>query len=63
MWEYDIFFWSDPPASRRHQRVDLTMRAMLTEKGEAGWELVAVTEGQPRFYTFFFKRPLDDRPT
>jgi hypothetical protein len=57
-WEYDVFFWNDPPALRPGERADLAMREMLAEKGDAGWELVGVTEGRSRFYTFFFKRPL-----
>ena len=60
-WEYEIFFWNDPTPARRGERADITMRAMLAEKGNEGWELVTVTEGRPRTYTFFFKRPAVDK--
>ncbi len=33
---------------------------MLTAKGNEGWELVAVTQGRPRAYTFFFRGPAED---
>jgi len=57
-WEHDIFFWNDP-TPQSGERVDIAMRAMLAARGNEGWELVAVTEGRPRTYTFFFKRPAE----
>ena len=42
------------------ERVDIGLRAMLTAKGDEGWELVTVTEGRPRTYSFFFKRRAED---
>jgi hypothetical protein len=58
-WEHDVFFWNDP-MTRSGKRVDAALRAMLTAKGHEGWQLVAVTEGRPRTYTFFFTRPAED---
>ena len=55
-WEHDIFFWNDP-TPQSGERVDIAMRAMLAARGNEGWELVAVTEGRPRTYTFFSNVP------
>lgn len=58
-WEHDVFFWNNP-TTHWGERVDLGIRAMLTAKGNDGWQLVAVTEGRPRTYSFFFKRPAEE---
>jgi len=58
-WEHDVFFWGDSE-TWGGQRAGAGIRAMLTAKGNEGWELVAVTEGRPRRYTFFFRRPAEN---
>ena len=58
-WAHDVFFWSDSE-TWDGRRAGAGIRAMLTAKGDEGWELVAVTQGRPRTYTFFFKRPAED---
>ncbi len=58
-WEHDVIFWGDSE-SWDGARAGAGIRAMLASKGNEGWKLIAVTEGRPRTYTFFFRRLAQD---
>lgn len=55
MWDYDTFYWADT-TGWSGQRGKPGIDAMLSSKGEQGWELVTVTSDSDGLL-FIFKRP------
>lgn len=60
-WEYDVIRWAED-TEWSGESDDYGIKAMLTDKGADGWELLSVVSypsDDGAAHRFFFKRPPD----